>query len=241
MEATVVSGNLGPYLQGLKNTLILISMSFSLGLFLAVPLAILRIRGHVAARIQVRAFVYFFKGTPLLVQMLLLYYGFSQLTALKDTFFWPMFREAWFCALFTFCLTTCAHTTEILRGAMLATLAAPQGEIDAARAAGLSWLQRLRRIVLPHAFRRVSTYSKEIVFMLHGCVLTSIVVLFDISGAAKIVNSIYSRPSEALFSAAALYLTIILSVFLLVRTVRKRWHERVVSLDEGVSEVEAST
>ena len=236
-----VAGNLGLYLQALKNTLILVSLSFSLGLILAVPLAILRMKGHFLVLVPVRAFIWFFKGTPLLVQMLLLYYGFGLIEAMKDTFLWPMFTEPWFCALFTFCLNTCAYTTEIMRKAMVATPSAPPGEIEAARAAGISGLRMLRRVVLPLALRRVSTYSKEIVFMLHGCVLTSVIILFDISGASRIINSLYYSPYEALFSAAALYLTITLSVVLFLKLLKKRLPEQSGAGQEGGVEMEAST
>lgn len=238
MDVSIVSGSSGVYLQGLKNTLILVSISFALGLILAVPLAVLRTRGHRLVRALVRAFAWFFRKTPLLVQMLIVYYGFGQCKMLQETFLWPMFKEAYFCALFAFCLTTCAHTTEILRGALLAT---PPGEIDTARAAGMSTLQVVRRIVLPGAGRRISTYSKEIVFMLHGCVLTSVITIFNITGAARIVNFLNYSPYEALFSAAALYLTITLSVFFLVRTLTRRRPRPCLPLEESITEMEAST
>jgi len=237
MDVSLVSGNSGIYLQGLKNTLILVSISFSLGLILAVPLAILRTSGHLVVHLMIRIFVSSCRATPLLVQMVLLYYGFGKIEAMRETFLWPMFKEAYFCALFVFCLNTCAYTTEILTGTIVALA---QGEIEAARAAGMSTMRVLRRIVLPGAVRRISTYSKEIVFMLHGCVLTSVITIFNITGAARIVNSLNYSPYEALFSAAALYLTITLSVIFLVRTLTKRRPRPCLSLDESITEMEAS-
>lgn len=238
MDATFFSGNVGVYLQGLKVTLSLVSISLAIGLILALPLAVLRTKGHPAVRTLVGVFVGLFRGTPLLVQMLLVYYGFGQIEAIRDTFLWPMFKEAYFCALFTFCLNTCAYTTEVLKGAIISTPATPHGEIEAVREAGMSTARLLRRIVLPNAFRRISTYSKEIIFMLHGCVLTSVIIIFDISGAARIVNSLYYSPYEALFSAAVLYLTITLSMVVLVKMLKKHWHRRFLPLEEGIAELE---
>jgi arginine/ornithine transport system permease protein len=237
MDLSIIAGDYGMHLQGLKNTLMLVSLSLTTGLLLAVPLSILMTRGHAAIRLPVRAFVWFFRGTPLLAQMLLVYCGLGQTDVLKGTFLWPMFKEAYFCALFTFCLNTCAYTTEILRGAVLAT--AP-GELEAARAAGLSNMRLLRQVILPSACRRLSTYSKEIVFMLHGCVLTSAITIFTLTGAARIVNSLRYNPYQAFFSAAAMYLTIILSVILVVKMVKKRWLERPMADEDGVAELEAT-
>lgn len=211
MDGSLVSGS-AVYLQGLKNTLIFVAGAFALGLLLAVPLAVLRISGHRLAQALVRAFAWFFRHIPLLVQMLLVY-GLGQSQLLQGTFLFPMFKEVSFCALFAFCLATCGNAVEILQGALLATSAE---EIAAARAAGRSTVQVLRRIVLPRAIRRISTYSAEIVFMLHGVVLTGVITLFNITGAARIVNFRNSGPYEAVSLAAALYLAITLSVMFLV-------------------------
>ncbi|HBG19083.1 MAG TPA: amino acid ABC transporter permease [Desulfobulbaceae bacterium] len=238
MDVSIVSGDLGVYLQGLKNTLVLVSISFSIGLIMAVPLAVLRTSGHIVVHLLIRIFVDACRVTPLLVQMFFLYYCFGNIEGMKETFLWPMFKEAYFCALFVFCLNTCAYTTEILTGAIVALA---QGEIEAARAAGMSTMRLLRRIVLPVVFRRISTYSKEIVFMLHGFVLTSVITIFDITGAGRIVNSLYYSPYEALFSSAILYLIMTLSLIVLVRTLKKRWHRPLLPLNDSITELEAST
>lgn len=237
MDLSLVSSDAQVYLQGLKNTLVLVSASFALGLILAAPLAVLEINGHRLVRALVAAFVWSFRTIPLLVQMLLVYYGLGQSGLLQGTFLWPMFKAAYFCALFTFCLTTCAHAAEILKGALLAT---PAGAIEAARAAGMSTVQLLRRIVLPRAARRISTYSREMVFMLHGCVLTSVITFFDIAGAARLVNFLNYSPYQALSLAAGLYLTITLSVFFLARTLIRRRPRSCRPVEETITEAEAS-
>jgi len=221
MDLVMIFENIGIYFDGLKNTVILVSVSLVLGLMLAVPLAILRNYGSPAVQAPIRAFVYFFRGTPLLVQMFLIYYGFGQFDLIKESFLWPFFREAYFCALFAFTLNTGAYTTEILRGAIKAT---PHGEIEAAMAAGMSRFLMIRRMILPSAFRRaLPSYSNEIIFMLHGSSLASVITIVDITGAARIINSRFYSPYEAFLTAAVFYLVITFLIIFLVKKLEVRW------------------
>jgi arginine/ornithine transport system permease protein len=221
MDFSIIAENLGLYLQGLKNTVILVSISLAAGLLLAVPLAVLRTSKNLFLQMPIRAYVYFFRGTPLLVQMFIVYYGFGQFEAVKASILWPFFREAYFCALFAFTLNTGAYTTEIIRGAVEAT---PHGEVEAAKAAGMSRILMLRRIVLPSAFRRaLPAYSNEIIFMLHGSSLASVITIMDITGAARLVNSRYYSPYEAFLTAAAFYMAITFLIVFLVRKLEYRW------------------
>ena len=157
--------------------------------------------------------------------MFLVYYGFGQFEVLKTSIFWPFFREAYLCALFTFSLNTCAYTVEIIRGAMVAT---PHGEIEAARASGMSTTLMLRRIVLPSAFRRaLPAYSNEMIFMLHGTALASVITIIDITGAARIVNSRFYSPYEAFLTAAMLYMAITFTIVFFVKRLENRWHRHL--------------
>lgn len=237
MDLAIITGNIEIYLQGLKNTLILVSIALVFGLVMAIPLAVLRTSANLYLQAPIRAFVYFFRGTPLLVQMFLVYYGFGQFEAMRESVLWPLFKEAYFCALFTFALNTCAYTTEIIRGAIVAT---PHGEIEAARAAGMSTLLMLRRIVLPSAFRRaLPAYSNEIIFMLHGSSLASVITIIDITGAARVVNSRYYSPYEAFLTAAVLYMAITFVIVFLVRKLEKRWHGHLQPQEQSITTIEA--
>ncbi len=221
MDLSIIIENLPIYFTGLKNTIILVSISLALGLLLAVPLAILRNYGNAFVQQPIKAFVYFFRGTPLLVQMFLVYYGFGQFDLIKESIFWPFFREAYFCALLAFTLNTGAYTTEILRGAIKAT---PHGEIEAAMAAGMPRFLMIRRIILPSAFRRaLPAYSNEIIFMLHGSSLASVITIVDITGAARIINSRFYSPYEAFLTAAVFYMTITFLIVFLVKKLEVRW------------------
>lgn len=221
MDFSIILENIGIYLEGLRTTLLLVSTSLLLGLMIAIPLAVLRTSKNYLIQAPIRAFVYFFRGTPLLVQMYIIYFGFGQFDAIKTSFVWYFFKEAWFCALFAFTLNTAAYTTEIIRGSIEAT---PHGEVEAARAAGMSRLLMLRRIVLPSAFRRaLPQYSNEIIFMLHGSSLASVITIVDITGAARIINSRFYSPYEAFLTAAAFYMTLTFITVFLLKKLEFRW------------------
>lgn len=236
MDFSIIIENYPTYLEGFKNTVFLVSISLLLGLFLAIPLAVLRTSKNIVIQAPIRAFIYFFRGTPLLVQIFLVYYGFGQFEIIRESIIWVFFKEAYFCALFTFTLNTAAYTTEIIRGAIVAT---PHGEIEAAMAAGMSRLTMLRRIVLPSAFRRaLPAYSNEIIFMLHGSSLASVITLIDITGAARIINSRYYSPYEAFLTAALIYMLITFTIVFFIKQLEKRWHAHLQpqSIEQQVSE-----
>ncbi len=221
MNFSIIADNIGIYFFGLKNTLILVSVSLSIGLVFAVPLAVLRTSKNILISGPINAYTYFFRGTPLLVQMFLIYYGMGQFEAIKASFLWPFFREAYFCALFAFTLNTCAYTIEIIRGAIENT---PHGEVEAAKAAGMSLYLRFTRIILPSAFRRaLPAYGNEIIFMLHGSSLASVITIIDITGAARIINSRYYTPYEAFITAGVFYLTITFILVWLLKKLEYRW------------------
>jgi len=230
MDFSIIFENMDIYLEGLKNTLLLVSSSLFIGLIFAIPLAVLlHTTKNILILYPIRVYIYFFRGTPLLVQMCLIYYGLGQFEPLKTSFLWIFFKEAYFCALFAFALNTCAYTTEIIRGAIENT---PQGEIEAAKAVGMSTLLRFRRIILPSAFRRaLPSYSNEIIFMLHGSSLASVITIVDITGAARIVNSRFYSPYEAFLTAAIFYMAITFLIIWLLKKLENRWfvHLRIGS------------
>lgn len=216
MQFEVIYENIGQYFGGLWTTVWLVAASLLLGLLLAVPLAILRTSRSPLLNGPVWLYTYFFRGTPLLVQLFMLYYGAPQFPALRDSALWPLLSQAWFCALLAFTLNTAAYTTEIIRGAILTT---PNGEIEAARACGMSQSLMLRRIVLPSAFRRaLPAYGNEVIFMLHGSAVASVVTIVDLTGVARNINSTYYTPYEAFLTAGLFYMAL---TFLIVWAFRR--------------------
>ena len=233
MDFSIILDNLGIYLEGLKTTVELVSISLAIGLLMAIPLAVLRTSKNFYVTAPIRVYVYFFRGTPLLVQMFIIYYGFGQFQFVTGSFLWPLLKEAYFCALLAFTLNTAAYTTEIIRGAIVAT---PFGEIEAAKAIGMSRALMMRRIILPSAFRRaLPTYSNEVIFMLHGSSVASVITLVDITGAARIINSRFYSPYEAFLTAAAFYLVITFILVWLFKKLEHRWYAHLRPREETVA------
>jgi len=216
----VVWENIGLYLQGALLTLELLAISLLLGLALAVPLAVIRAGRGWASR-AVWLYTYVFRGTPMLVQLFLIYYGLAQFEWVRQSAAWPLFSSAWFCACLSFVLNTTAYTTEIFAGSIRSL---PKGEIEAARAMGMGPLTLLRRIVLPGALRRaLPAYSNEAIFMLHGTSLASVVTLMDLTGAARSLNASNYIPFEAFITAAGFYLVLTLTLVGLFNRMEARW------------------
>ncbi|HEX5682483.1 MAG TPA: ABC transporter permease [Ideonella sp.] len=221
MDFDVILDSLPLYGHGALVTLALLVLSLAFGLALAMPLAMLRSLPSPWAWRPVWAFTYVMRGTPLLVQVFLLYYGLAQFEVVRDSALWPLLRSAWFCAVTAFVLNTGAYTTEILYGAMRAV---PGGEVEAAKALGMSRWTTFRRIILPSAFRRaLPAYGNEVVLMLHATSLASTVTLFDLTGAAREVNSRFYMPFEAFITAGVCYLLLTFVLVALFRAAEARW------------------
>src|SRR5262245_52799004 len=135
MSFDIIIQSLPQYLWGVWNTIWLTACSLLIGLALSLPLAILRSSKNPLLYGPVWLYTYVFRGTPLFIQLLLMYYGTGQFDWIKQSWAWAMLQQAWFCALLTFVLNTAAYTTEIIGGAIKTT---PHGEIEAAKASGMS-------------------------------------------------------------------------------------------------------
>ncbi|HWH84971.1 MAG TPA: ABC transporter permease [Burkholderiaceae bacterium] len=221
MNLAAIAESLPTYGAGLLTTLALLALALVFGALGALPLAVLRASDRPWLARPVALYTWLFRGTPLLVQLFLLYYGLAQFDAVRASVLWPWLSSAWFCAVLAFALNTCAYTTEIVAGAIRAT---PHGEVEAARAYGMRGVTLLRRIVLPSALRRsLPAYSNEAIMMLHGTSLASIVTLLDLTGAAREMNSRTYLPFEAFVTAALAYLALTFVLVALFRRAEARW------------------
>jgi len=221
MDFSIIAQNFNLYLQGLQTTAQLVVASLLIGLTMAIPLALMANSRNWLLRGPVFCFSYFFRGTPLLVQMFIIYYGAGQFEFIRNSVLWSIMQEAYWCALIAFALNTAAYTTEILRGAIKTT---SSGEIEAAKACGMSKPLMIRRIILPSAFRRaLPAYGNEVIFMLQGSSLASVITLVDITGAARIINARYYSPYEAFITAALLYMALTLLIVFLFKRLERRW------------------
>jgi arginine/ornithine transport system permease protein len=206
MNFEAIAENFPLYLSGLGTTLQLLLLSLAGGLLLAVPLAVVRTVFTGWPSRLVWVYTYLFRGTPMLVQLFLVYYGLAQFEAVRNSVAWPWLSSATFCAWLTFTLNTAAKALGMGRGLML------------------------RRIVLPAALRRaLPAYGNEAIFMLHGTSLASTVTLLDVTGAAQQIYAKYYLPFEAFITAGAFYFVLTLSLVGLFRWAENRWLKPMMS------------
>ncbi|MBN2992445.1 ABC transporter permease [Pseudomonas cedrina subsp. fulgida] len=208
------------YLGGLLTTLKLLAISLFFGLLAALPLGLMRVSKQPLVNGAAWLYTYVIRGTPMLVQLFLIYYGLAQFEAVRESFMWPLLSSATFCACLAFAINTSAYTAEIIAGSLKAT----NGEIEAAKAMGMSRYKLYRRILLPSALRRaLPQYSNEVIMMLQTTSLASIVTLIDITGAARTVNAQFYLPFEAYITAGAFYLCLTFILVRLFKLAERRW------------------
>lgn len=234
LDITLISENFDRFLYGVWMTLNLTLLALLLGGLLAIPMAIARASRHRILNPAIWAYTYVLRGTPLLVQTYLIYYGLGQFEAVRESWLWdPILSSAWWCALIAFTLNTAAYTTELLRGAIVDT---PQGEVEAAIATGHSYGSRMRRIILPSAFRRaIPAYSNEVIFMLHGSVVASTITLQDILGVGRWLNGRYYLAYEGFITAAVLYFLIVFAITRIFRWLERRYLRHLTRRETGTA------
>lgn len=191
-------------IQGATLTLELTALSVIAGLIVAIPLGIARSSKLWYVRSLPYAYIFFFRGTPLLIQLFLVYYGLGQFEAVRDSVLWPYLRSPFWCAIITMTLHTAAYIAEILRGAIQAI---PPGEIEAARALGMSRFKTLIHIVLPRAARiGLPAYSNEVILMLKASSLASTVTLLELTGMTRTIIARTYQTVDMFLIAGVIYL-----------------------------------
>jgi len=220
MNWQVMIESLPALAEGALLTLELVAVSGVFGLMLAVPMAMARVSPRGWVKALPMAHIYFFRGTPLLVQIYLVYYGSGQFEAIRSSFLWPYLSEAYWCAIIAFTLNTSAYTAEILRGALQAV---PRGEVEAAEAVGMTPALIWRRIRLPRAFRiALPAYSNEVILMLKGSALASTITLMDLTGVARTIIARTYTPMELFLAAGLLYVLLTFVILGGFRLLEKR-------------------
>ena len=202
-------------LEGLLVTVELVAISFIIGVLLAIPIALARLSQSRILRGFSFAYVYFFRGTPLLAQLFLIYYGAGQFVdELKAVGLWNFFRDAFNCAVLAFALNTAAYEAEIFRGAIRSV---PRGQWEAARALGLHWVPLYWKVVLPQAaIVALRPAGNDLILLIKASAVASIVTVFDLMGETRRAFSRSYDMSIYLY-AAVLYL-------MLVETIRRVWN-----------------
>ena len=193
------------FLAGFQVTLELLAVSTLVGLALAVPIALARLSSNRLLSVPATAYAYLFRGTPLLVQIFIIYYGLPQFDAVRDSAVWPLLRDPLPCALIAFSLNMAAYTGEVVRGGILAV---PNGEREAALAVGMTRALALRRVILPRAFRiALPALSNEVVLQLKATSLASTVTLIDLTGVGRRLAA-KTYTTEGLYVAGTIYIAL---------------------------------
>ncbi len=206
-DLSLIASSLPKILQGLGLTLNLLVVSTALGLLLAVAILLMRLSGRAWLVWPAKAYIYFFRGTPLLVQLFIIYHGLPQFGLIRQSFLWPLLREPYWCSVIALSLNTAAYVSEILRGGVLGV---DRGLIEAGKALGLTAFQRARRITAPLALRlALPAYGNEIVSMLKSTALASTVTLMEMTGVARTIVAETFAPYEIFIAAAIIYLVLV--------------------------------
>ena len=199
---------------GLWLTLEMVAISVALGFILACGLAIARLYGPRWAQLGIAGYTTFFRGTPLLCQLFLIYYGLGQFRVFwQDVGLWWFFREPFYCAVFAFTINTAAYQAEILRGAIQSI---PRGQVEGALALGLHRWATLRHVIMPQAMiLGLRPLGNELIVMIKSSALASLVTLYDLMGATKLA---FARSFDL-----SIYLYAALIYLLMVEIIRRVW------------------
>ncbi len=191
-------------LMGIGLTLQLLFLSGALGLALAIVLLLMRISGRWYLAAPTMAYIYIFRGTPILVQIFIIYYGLPQLEFVRDSIFWPILREPFGCAILALTLNTAAYVSEILRGGILGV---DRGLKEAGAALGLGTRHRFVYITTPIAIRlALPAYSNDVISLMKSTALASTITLLDMTGIARTIVAETYAPYEIFMSLMVIYL-----------------------------------
>ena len=202
-------------------TLKLLSVSLIIGLFIGLLFAILRLNKNIFINKFAYGYSYLFRGTPLLVQIFIIYFGLGQIEYLRTTFLWTILREPYWCAIIAFALNTGAYTSEILRSAFQTI---KPGIIEAGKSLGISNKIIFYKIQIPIAIRQsLPAYGNEIILMMKGTSLASTVTIMDLTGVAKYIISTTFRPVEVFVVAGGIYLFMTFIIHNLIKFLEKKY------------------
>ena len=221
MDLDLMMTSLPKLLNATLITLKLLSVSLVLGLFLGLFFAILRLNKNTLINKFAYGYSYIFRGTPLLVQIFIIYFGLGQIESLRSSFLWEVLKEPYWCAIIAFALNTGAYTSEILRSAFQTI---KPGFIEAGKSLGIQSKIIFYKIQVPIAIRQsLPAYGNEIILMLKGTSLASTVTLMDLTGVAKYIISTTFKPIEVFIVAGGIYLFITFIFHNVIKFLEKKY------------------
>jgi octopine/nopaline transport system permease protein len=220
MNLTLMWESVPKLLAGVPVALQLVGLSLLFGLVLAIAVAAARLSRNIALSGLASAYIFVFRGTPLLVQIFLIYYGLGQFPAVRESFLWPILRDSSWCAVLALTLNTAAYTSEMIRGGVQSV---PYGQVEAARALGMSRALILRRVIAPIALRQaLPAYGNEVILMVKASSLASTITILEITGIARRLIAQTYAVFEIFIVAGAIYLVLNFLITRLVKAVEWR-------------------
>ena len=221
MDFSIMITSLPKLLGAAVVTLKLLSLSLFFGIFIGLFFAILRLNKNPVINKFAYGYSYVFRGTPLLVQIFIIYFGLGQIEYFRSTFLWAVFKEPYWCAIIAFALNTGAYTSEILRSAFQTIK--PE-MIEAGKSLGISNKIIFYKIQMPIAIRQsLPAYGNEIILMMKGTSLASTVTLMDITGVAKYIISTTFKPIEVFIVAGSIYLFMTFIIHNFIKYLEKKF------------------
>ncbi len=221
MDLELMISSLPKLLNAAVITLKLLSFSLIIGLFIGLFFAILRLNKNIFINRFAYGYSYVFRGTPLLVQIFIIYFGLGQIDYLRSTILWVILKEPYWCAIIAFALNTGAYTSEILRSAFQTI---KLGIIEAGKSLGISNKVIFYKIQIPIAIRQsLPAYGNEIILMMKGTSLASTVTIMDLTGVAKYIISTTFKPIEVFIVAGGIYLFMTFIIHNVIKFLEKKY------------------
>ena len=221
MDFELMANSFPKLLNATIITLKLLSVSLIIGLIIGLFFAILRLNKNKVINKLAYGYSYVFRGTPLLVQIFIIYFGLGQVEYLRSTFLWVVLKEPYWCAIIAFALNTGAYTSEILRSAFQTI---KPGLIEAGKSLGISNKIIFYKIQIPIAIRQsLPAYGNEIILMMKGTSLASTVTLMDLTGVAKYIISTTFKPIEVFIVAGGIYLFMTFVIHNIIKYLEKKY------------------
>jgi len=221
MDLELIINSFPKLLTASITTLKLLSVSLVIGLIIGLIFALLRINNNIILGKIAYGYSYVFRGTPLLVQIFIIYYGLGQVEFIRESIFWIILKEPYWCAIIAFALNTGAYTSEILRSAFQTI---KPGYIEAGKSLGIPINIIFTKIQIPIAIRQsLPAYGNEIILMLKGTSLASTVTLMDLTGVAKYIISTTFKPIEVFIIAGSIYLFFTFVIHNIIRALEKKY------------------
>jgi octopine/nopaline transport system permease protein len=206
MDFALMIESILPILGGARLTILLVTLSLAMGFVFAIITALIRRSRITWLSRLVRIYVFVIRGTPLLVQLFLIYYGLGQFAWIRESFLWPVLQKPFWCAIIALTINTTAYGSEIIRGGLEAV---SWGEIEAAKSIGMSGFLQFRRIIFPIAIRQaLPAYGNEVILMVKATSLASTITIMEMTGVANVIMAENYRPLEAFIVAGSIYLLI---------------------------------